>query len=47
VFHLGDVTIMVLVWHVGGALIWSIAAGLIGEQVLNWRQARARALREV
>jgi hypothetical protein len=47
VFHLGDVTIMVLVWHVGGALIWSVAAGLIGEQVLSWRQARARALRQV
>jgi hypothetical protein len=43
-FHPGDATIMILVWHVGVALLLTALAGLLGKFVLSWRRAWARAL---
>jgi hypothetical protein len=37
IFHIGDVSIMVLVWHFGGLALISVLAGRIGCHVLNWR----------
>lgn len=42
-FHVADASIIVLVWHVGGALVLSALIGAAGSLVLNWRQARRRA----
>lgn len=38
-FHVGDVSIMVLVWHVGVLAAVALAAGLAGPLVLSWRRA--------
>jgi hypothetical protein len=38
-FHYGDATIMVLVWHVGVAAVFALAASLLGSQILKWPQA--------
>jgi hypothetical protein len=38
-FHYGDATIMVLVWHVGVAAVFALAASLLGGQILKWPQA--------
>lgn len=43
-FHHGDITIMIVVWHVGIALALAALVGALGRLVLSWRQARARAL---
>jgi hypothetical protein len=43
-FHPGDATIMILVWHVGVAFALVALAGLLGKFVLSWRRARARAV---
>jgi hypothetical protein len=43
-FHIGDVSIMVLFWHLGCGLLLSVLVGSAGTLVLSWRQARARAL---
>ena len=43
-FHPGDASIMILVWHVGVAFALTAFAGLLGRMVLNWRRAWARAL---
>lgn len=45
-FHIGDASIIVLFWHLGGALTLSVLIGSAGTLVLNWRQARARGLRD-
>jgi hypothetical protein len=37
IFHIGDVSIMVLVWHFGSVALISVLAARIGRQVLNWR----------
>jgi hypothetical protein len=37
IFHIGDVSIMVLVWHFGALALISVLAGRIGRHVLNWR----------
>jgi len=42
-FHPGDATVMILVWHVGIAFALTALAGLLGKLVLSWRQAWARA----
>jgi hypothetical protein len=42
-FHPGDATIVILVWHVGVAFALTALAGLLGRMVLSWRQAWARA----
>ncbi len=36
-FHARDASIMVLVWHVGGAFLFAGLGGLLGERVLRWR----------
>ncbi|MPZ55238.1 MAG: DUF1109 family protein [Rhizobiales bacterium] len=41
-FHPGDATIMILIWHVGVAFALTALAGLAGKAVLSWRQAWAR-----
>lgn len=43
-FHPGDASIMILVWHVGVAFALTLLAGLLGNAVLSWRRAWARAL---
>ena len=37
IFHIGDVSVMVLVWHFGALALISVLAGRIGRHVLNWR----------
>jgi hypothetical protein len=36
-FHLRDVSIMVLVWHVGSVAVLSALAGAFGRRILAWR----------
>jgi hypothetical protein len=43
IFHIGDVSVMVLVWHFGGLALISVLAGQIGRRVLNWRFVTASA----
>lgn len=49
-FHVGDISIMMLFWHLGGAIVLSLIAGAIGSGILSWRQAvgriRGRTARE-
>ena len=40
-YHLGDVSIMVLVWHFGSVVLLAFIAGLIARHVLNWRNVKA------
>jgi len=42
VYHVGDASIMVLVWHFGSVIVLALIAGWIGQLVLNWKTA-ARA----
>jgi len=42
IFHAGDVSIQILVWHVGGAAMAAMIAGSFGSRVLNWRAWVAR-----
>jgi hypothetical protein len=37
IFHAGDVSIQILVWHLGGAALLLIAASQGGHLLLNWR----------
>jgi hypothetical protein len=37
IYHIGDVSIMVLVWHFGSVALISILAGWAGRHVLSWR----------
>ena len=39
IHHIGDVSIMVLVWHFGNVIVLACVAGLIARHVLNWRHA--------
>jgi len=41
-FHLGDVTFMVLVWHFGLVTIYAIGAGLLAHRILDWQRLSAR-----
>ena len=43
-FHPGDATIIILVWHVGVAFAATALAGLLGKLVLSWKQAWSRAV---
>jgi len=36
-FHAGDLSIQILVWHMGGATALAIAVGQAGRRLLNWR----------
>lgn len=38
-FHYGDATIMVLVWHFGVATVFALVASLLGGQILKWPRA--------
>jgi hypothetical protein len=42
-FHVGDLSIQILVWHLLGAVVLSIAASGMGRYVLSWRAFMARA----
>jgi hypothetical protein len=35
-FHYGDATIMILVWHIGVAALFALIASLLGGQILKW-----------
>jgi hypothetical protein len=37
IFHAGDLSIQILVWHAGGAVVVSLIASLAGPQVLRWQ----------
>ena len=43
IFHIGDVSIMVLVWHFGVLTLISVLAGRVGRHVLSWRFVIASA----
>lgn len=36
-YHVGDASIMVLVWHFGSVILLSLAAGWIGRSILTWK----------
>ena len=38
-FHVGDASVMVLFWHLGGAAVLVGLAGLAGRRMLYWRHA--------
>jgi hypothetical protein len=40
-FHVGDASVMVLFWHLGGAAVLTGLAALAGRRVLYWRHAAA------
>jgi len=42
-FHVGDASIMVLVWHFGSVVVLALLAGWIGKRVLNWKKAELAA----
>jgi hypothetical protein len=42
VFHAGDISLMVLAWHFGGALLLAFLGGQLGNTLLNWRSLIAR-----
>lgn len=37
IFHAGDISIQVLVWHLGGAIVLALVASRAGDLILNWR----------
>src|SRR5262245_2472163 len=37
IFHAGDLSIQILVWHGGGAVVVTMVAGLVGPRALPWR----------
>jgi hypothetical protein len=41
VFHVGDASVMVLFWHLGGAAVLAGLAAVVGRRVLYWRHAAA------
>jgi len=43
IFHTGDLSIQILVWHGGGAIVMSLMASLVGPRVLHWRTRVGRA----
>jgi len=45
IFHAGDVSIQILVWHLGGAITLAMIAGSLGSRVLDWRAWLARSCR--
>lgn len=40
IYHVGDASIVLLVWHFGAVVVLSLIAGWIGRRVLNWKSAR-------
>jgi hypothetical protein len=36
IFHAGDLSIQILIWHGGGAVVVAMIATLVGPRVLNW-----------
>jgi hypothetical protein len=43
IYHVGDASIVLLVWHFGAVVVLSLAAGWIGRRVLAWKTARLAA----
>jgi hypothetical protein len=43
IFHAGDVSIQIVVWHAGGAAVVAMIASLVGPRVLHWRTWVRRA----
>ena len=43
IFHAGDLSTQILVWHGGGAILVSMIASLVGPRVLHWRAWVTRA----
>ena len=40
-FHLGDASIMVLVWHVGAMFLLTVVAAMVGRRIVGWRHVTA------
>jgi hypothetical protein len=36
IYHVGDISLMVLVWHIGSVAVLAAVAGWIGRRVLRW-----------
>jgi hypothetical protein len=43
IFHAGDLSIQILIWHGGGAVVVAMIASLVGPRVLNWNDWVKRA----
>lgn len=43
IYHVGDVSIVLLVWHFGAVVVLSLITGWIGRLVLNWKTAKLAA----
>lgn len=41
-FHAGDLTIMILVWHIGLVLVVAVLAGWLGPRLLGWNRLSTR-----
>jgi hypothetical protein len=44
IYHVGDASIMVLVWHFGSVIVLALLAGWIGQIVLRWKTADRTAV---
>jgi hypothetical protein len=44
IFHVGDASVMVLVWHFGSVVLLALIAGGIGRLVLSWKTPGRRAI---
>jgi hypothetical protein len=44
-YHVGDASVMMLVWHFGSVIVLSFIAGWAGQLVLNWKAAGRAASR--
>jgi len=42
-FHAGDLTVMILVWHIGLLLVVVLVAGWLGPRLLRWNRLKPRA----
>lgn len=42
-FHLGDLSIQILVWHLGGAIVLALVVSRLGGHVLTWRALMVRS----
>jgi len=42
-FHVGDISFMVLIWHVGLVVAFAGLAGWAGPRLLTWRYAPVAA----
>src|SRR5262249_10352376 len=39
--HYGDASIIILVWHFGAVIVFTLIASMLGARFLNWRHVRS------